>query len=398
MSAGVDAAAGRDPAIDAAGWGEPIPLYQPHNPAFWLYIGVVVLGAVHLATEVANIGPQYTAAMVSSAFIWALYCLPWVWFLHHKDRFGRETRRLAVVGFLWGGFAATWVMALPGNAAMLSIFSKLFDADTANSIGPMITAPLVEESAKGVGVVMLVLLAGRVVRTSYDGFILGAYVGLGFQVFEDWLYGVNASTSAFGFNQVQSSFATFASRGSFSGLVSHTLYTALVGAGIGAWVQSRGEPLGSRLPRVIGPIAAALVAHGIWDLAAFGGYKAIVIVTGIFAVVMVLVVGRSTRGQLRPWMAELLAPEVEAGLVSDEQLSVMVGSVRDRRRYVSSVKDSAGNQAGKAARYVLDAQLDLADALGHSRGTNSEDVEQARSELVRLQGLLADATATPANA
>ena len=316
----------RGTAVDAAGWGTPVDIWQPHNPAFWLYVGALILGVMHFATQVTNLSHQLMPAIVTSAIMWSLYVLPWVWFIHHKDRFGRETRRLAVIGFVWGGLIATFVMALPGNAAMLSILSKLFDSQFAQSWGPAIVAPLVEESSKGVGVVILILLASRHVRTSYDGFILGAFVGLGFQVFEDWMYGVNASATAFGFDQVHNSIATFLARGLLAGLVSHALYTALVGAGIGAWVQSRGQPLGARLPGTVGPIAAALLLHSMWDYGAFTGFTIVVILTGISAIILVVIIGRWTNRQLRPWMSDLLAPEVASGLISDDELTAMVGS------------------------------------------------------------------------
>ncbi|NOX30096.1 MAG: PrsW family intramembrane metalloprotease [Actinobacteria bacterium] len=378
----------RTEAIDAAGWGSPVVIWQPHNPAFWLYVGALVLGVFQFATQVVNFSDQLMPAMVSSTILWSLYVLPWAWFIHHKDRFGRETRRLAVIGFVWGGLIATFLMALPGNAAMLSIMSKLFDSQFALAWGPAIVAPLVEESSKGVGVVMLILLASRHVRTSYDGFILGAFVGLGFQVFEDWMYGVGASGTAFGFDQVHNSITTFLGRGLLAGLVSHALYTALVGAGIGAWVQSRGKPLGARLPGAVGPIAASLLLHGIWDYAAFSGIQFLGLLTGISAVILVVMIGRWTNRQLRPWMSDLLAPEVATGLITDDELTAMVGSPRDRRHLVHAAKREHGDDAGKATRHVLHAELDLAEALGHSAGADSDDVAHARSELQRLRAAL----------
>ena len=55
----------------------------------------------------------------------AVYALPFIWFITHADRFAREPVKLALLGFLWGGLAATWVLAVPGNDAVLSIYSKL---------------------------------------------------------------------------------------------------------------------------------------------------------------------------------------------------------------------------------------------------------------------------------
>ena len=86
-------------------------------------------------------------------------------------------------------------------------------------------------------------------------------------------------------------------------------------------------------------------------------------------------------------MADLLAPELAAGLITDDELSAMVGSPRTRRKYVRSIKHADGKQAGKAARHVLDAELDLADALTGAQGETNDEVEFAKSELVRVRAI-----------
>jgi hypothetical protein len=206
------------------------------------------------------------------------------------------------------------------------------------------------------------------------------------------MYGVNASVTAFGFDQVSNSVSLFLSRGLVAGLVSHALYSALVGAGIGAWVQSLGRPVGPRILGSAGPIAAGFLIHGTWDYAAFVGIKSVGVVTGISAIILVVIIYRWTNRQLRPWMEELLAPEVSSGLITDDELTAMVGSPRDRRHYVHAAKKEHRKAAGKATRHVLDAELDLAEALGQSDGTESEEVDDARSELQRLRRELNIAT------
>ena len=388
-TAGTTADDRRAAAIDESGWGDPFRLRQVHNAAFWLYAVTVALGALHFASRAFDASHTLMPTVVLNTLFWGLYTLPWIWFINHKDRFGRDSGKVAATGFVWGGLVATFVMAVPGNAAMLSIFSKLTDSDTASAWGPAIVAPLVEESSKGVGVVMLILLARKHVRTSYDGFIYGAFVGLGFQVFEDWMYGINKAASAFGFDQGANAVQNLFGRGALGGLVSHSLYTAIFGAGIGWWVQTRGQPLSTRLPRTVLAIAAAMALHGTWDYAAFAGIPVASVLTAAFAIVLVVLIGRSTNRQVRPWMRGLLAPEVTAGLVTDDEITAMVGSPRDRRRYVRAVAAESGKSAGKAARHVLDAELDLADALASSRGdSKADDVQNARAELVRLRGQL----------
>ena len=93
-------------------------------------------------------------------------------------------------------------MALPGNAALMDLYAKFFGQAWATDWKAGLTAPFVEETAKGAVFLLLLGLAPFVIRTVYDGLIVGAYVGLGFQVLEDMLYGQNAAYTNFGVDQV----------------------------------------------------------------------------------------------------------------------------------------------------------------------------------------------------
>ncbi len=121
--------AGRADAIAESGWAYPVRFWQPRNPAFWVYAFLVVAGAFTFHDLVRDVGAHPTAIVLSVVLL-GLFVLPFVWFIAHTDRFEREPAKLALMGFLWGGLAATWVLALPGNAAILSIYAKLFAAGT----------------------------------------------------------------------------------------------------------------------------------------------------------------------------------------------------------------------------------------------------------------------------
>ena len=110
-------------------------------------------------------------------------------FLRWADRWERTPGGLAIAAFLAGGFGAAFAIALPGNAAMMSLYAKLFGQPFADDWKAGLTAPFVEETAKGAAFLLVMGLAPVVVRTVYDGLIVGAYTGLGFQVIEDMLYG-----------------------------------------------------------------------------------------------------------------------------------------------------------------------------------------------------------------
>jgi len=53
---------------------------------------------------------------------------------------------------------------------------------------------------------------------------------------------------------------------------------------------------------------------------------------------------------------------------------------------VKAAKAEHGNKAGEATCHMLDAELDLAEALIDSEGVMTEEVEHARSEFVRPRG------------
>jgi RsiW-degrading membrane proteinase PrsW (M82 family) len=57
----------------------------------------------------------YPTATVLSLVLITLCGLPFVWFLTRRDRYEREPAKLALLGFLWGGLAASWVISAPGT-------------------------------------------------------------------------------------------------------------------------------------------------------------------------------------------------------------------------------------------------------------------------------------------
>ena len=100
-----------------------------------------------------------------------------------------------------------------------------------------LTAPFVEEILKGLGVVLIYLIAPDEFDDMMDGFVYGAVCGLGFAVVEDVFYfmGVFGGHPS---GVLQGFFVRVVS----SGLYSHVLYTGLVGMGIGYFVSRRDPP------------------------------------------------------------------------------------------------------------------------------------------------------------
>ena len=106
------------------------------------------------------------------------------------DYFEREPWWLIAFAAVWGGLIATG-LALSANEAVQSLVTTAAGQDVAAQWGAAVAGPTDEEMLKGLGVGVSALLATRRMRSPVDGFILGAVVGLGFQVVEDIVYTAN---------------------------------------------------------------------------------------------------------------------------------------------------------------------------------------------------------------
>ncbi|GAA0505938.1 hypothetical protein Ade02nite_91110 [Paractinoplanes deccanensis] len=375
----------REAAIARTGWGNPFTLWQPRNACFWVYVLGVGYGAWVLFGTINEGIRLYAPALTASALIFAIYAVLFWWFTERIDRYSKQPLALVVAAFVWGGFAATWAIALSGNSALIDLYGKWFGEGFQQAFGAGLTAPLFEELGKASGVLLLMFIAPQVVRTAYDGFILGAFVGLGFEILEDISYGLNSASDEFGSDQLGTSLHTVGLR-LLTGFSSHILYSAIAGAGIvylvGTVAQRRRPGLG------LGLVLTAMLLHGLWDanvgLANGNGsvILLLIIVEIALAFAAVIAVFHLTVRPEREAMRAVMAPEAENGVITQEELDALSGGWRQRRRYRAA---GQGRAAKRARHHRLEAAHDLADQLAASGGVESGRVAFARSELERLR-------------
>ena len=367
-------------AIEESGWGQPFRFLQPHNLAFWVYLLGVGGGAL---TMLRYFGPRaafYTPALAGGILLFGLYLVPWLLLLRHHNRFTAQPAGLLATGFVWGGVAATFWIALPANSALLEIWTKAGGTSFAADWAAGLTAPINEEWGKALGLVLLIGLAPRLVRSAYDGFIIGAYIGLGFQVFEDVLYVYNGATQLYGVDQLGSSLQVFLIRGA-SGIVSHALFSAIFCAGL-MWVLGR-TPGERNVVRGVLTMLMAMVFHFSWDDMAGlsgGGVAAAVLPFVIAAIELTALfyVLRHAARQERAWTRSLLTPELETGALDPALLDAVSGLRKDRKAYRKHLHSRS------KARYLLEAATDLSRELARAHGAETPAVAHARSELHRL--------------
>jgi RsiW-degrading membrane proteinase PrsW (M82 family) len=224
------------------------------------FAALVQLGL--LAGMRADIESVFLRALALSSLL-ALVPLRILWYL---DRRERETPWLFAAAFLWGGLIATG-LALPFNTA----FAQLVDAWVAQNpvlievLGPQaalmlsapISAPLIEETTKALGVLALFWLLRAEFDNMRDGIVYGALIGLGFTWFEAPIYVAQgyAETGVAPWGmQLGWRYALF-------GFGGHALFTALFGAALGLALQTRRRWLKVVAP--LGGLALAVLAHAL---------------------------------------------------------------------------------------------------------------------------------------
>ncbi len=199
---------------------------------------LLALAALIIFAAVGGLGSEAMRVFLEAlALSSALSLLP-VAILWYLDRRERETPWLFAAAFLWGGLIAT-AFALPINTAAImavagwleqnAALKELLGPEAALMIGAPLAAPVVEETLKGLGIVLLFWLARGEFDNVRDGFIYGALVGAGFNWFESALY-------------VQQNFVQFGAapygfqlgmRYAWLGLAGHALFSGVFGASLG---------------------------------------------------------------------------------------------------------------------------------------------------------------------
>lgn len=245
---------------------EGSPLRRPLAGCFFwaallLLLGIAFLGHASLwLTEPAGA----LGVFVGTAAVAIIASLPALWFLRLLDRRERESLWLFGGAVLWGAVVATGVSGVFNSLGGAIIFDRLEAAgelEDAEGIAGILTAalvaPFVEESAKGLALLVLFWYFRAEFDNLRDGIIYGALVGLGFNIAETALYVmkgyVETGEAPLG--------VQLAVRFVFLGVNGHLIFSALVGAGMGLARQTR-----RRWLRIMAPVtgyALAVIAHGL---------------------------------------------------------------------------------------------------------------------------------------
>jgi RsiW-degrading membrane proteinase PrsW (M82 family) len=302
-------------------------------------------------------------ALIPTAF----YVL-FVWWL---DRYEKEPLWLLTLSFLWGAVPAAIFSVLMELALDIPIAAVGGDTLAANLASVSLSAPLVEESAKGIALIGLVIVFTSEFDDVLDGIVYGAMIGFGFAFTENLFgYFIPIMTS----EGIGSGVMNIFLRAIVFGF-NHAFWTGITGAAVGYARLAR-----TRTKRLLVPIlgwSAAVVAHGIHNAGAVLVEQTSCLSLGVSLLVdwggllLLLVIAALVLRKERHWIERGLQEEVRQGALSPEEFALLRSGWQ--RMWV---RWQAWGQGGRAAyrevgRYYQTA-TELAFTKQHLRSLGNE--------------------------
>lgn len=220
------------------------------NYFLWTLIALALPVTAYFLISSAIMSPIATAIGLVFAVPYAAFYL----WLFRRNSAWLEGKAWLWASLLWGA-GISLVIALAAGAPWVGLTQDLGWEMFMASFG----GGYPEEIAKAVGVFFLLMSYGS---RPWHGFILGAMVGLGFEVIENIMYGATGAVMHVD-SDIHGAVSTWALR-TFIGPGLHVMFSAIAGFGIGWAVfgQFRG---GKRILIGAGSVLTAFLLHFGWN-------------------------------------------------------------------------------------------------------------------------------------
>lgn len=315
-------------------------------------LGMLVMGVALLFLIGSDTGiPALIAGMVLAMMPLPLYVGLALWL----DRYEPEPPSLLFGAFLWGAVVAVFFSYILNTLNAVGAAVITGDPAAAEIVGAIISAPLVEESFKGLALLILFFWKKDEFEGVVDGVVYACMVALGFAMTENFQYYGNALAQGGAFDLS----VTFVLRGIMSPF-SHPLFTSFFGIGLGLARQSD-SPMAKFLAPPAG-LAIAMALHATWNATAtihvgawLLAYLLIMLPAGLAVLIIVGFSLRHEGGLLRTY----LAPEVNEGRLSAADYQYLQ-SVMGRINKATSALFSGGPAAWLACERFNNLSAELA--------------------------------------
>ena len=326
-----------------------------------------------------------TAVLLFSIIAAVIPTLIYVGIIYWIDRYEKEPWWLLMAAFLWGAIPSIFIAYIFNS--LLSIPFYYLAGDTAGeAFAAALVAPPVEETLKGMALLIIFLRFRNEIDSPLDGIIYGAVVGMGFAMVENVYYFVN--TFADGGMQAWS--MNILVRGVFFGL-NHALFTSMTGLGIALARMSR-----SKLVQVGAPImgwGTAVFLHFLHNLTVSSD-SLLCLVALIFdwgGVVLVLTIMVWSLLQEQRWIKNYLIEEVGSGVLTLKQYET-ASSAHRRNSYRFQQLTSRGFTSYRSASCFYTKCAELAYKKHHYMLFQDEKsiqlITQLRGEISQLSQTL----------
>lgn len=341
-----------DVAAQSAATAQPgliAPTRRSSYPVVLGVIGVVLVSIVALLVAVYLVtglgGDAFALGGIMALIPLTIVFLGVRWI----DRWEPEPRLAVLFAFLWGAAVAV-VIALVVGAEIETVIAGLGGPGPGYEFfGAAIQAPIVEETGKGLGVLLVFWVARRYFDGPVDGVVYAAWVAGGFAFTENILYFGSQLLDSGGIdgNLIE----IFLIRGIMSPFA-HVMFTACTGIALG-YAARRTGAVGAMGFFVIGLIPAVLL-HGLWNGALFFvndffGYY-LVVQLPLFIVAVLLV--RFLRRQESRLTHDRLSEYAAAGWISPQEIDALA-TPQGRRQALAWAATNGKRRAMK--RYIRDA-------------------------------------------
>jgi RsiW-degrading membrane proteinase PrsW (M82 family) len=331
-----------------------------------------------LAVAIGVLAALVPVAVVVAGFLWV-------------DRWEPEPANLLLLAFAWGACIAT-VTALLINSTAEAVGDELLGTGGGSTLAALVSAPIVEEAAKGAFVLLVLWRRYGEFDGVVDGVVYAGFSAAGFAFTENiYYFGRAFAEHGLGDGTNPGVLAAFFLRGVLSPFT-HPLFAVLTGIGIGIAARTP-----SKLMRFLAPVAGYLSAvclHALWNSAALlGGSKTFLtvyflVMVPLFLAVLYLVVLQRRREQRI--IAAALPKMAAARWIAPSEVELLA-SLPGRRAWRKQAKQQSGRAAAKAVGAYQAAVTELAFLERRQLRTDSDRERQAEL-LSTLKAARAEAT------
>ncbi|GAB3407850.1 hypothetical protein GCM10027515_24330 [Schumannella luteola] len=334
------------------------PPPQPHTGRrVALIIGIVVAGLALLLALVytliaLGVASIFAAVLALIPLTVVLLAIRWV------DRWEPEPLGIKIFAFLWGAGVAVVTALVVGVGVDVALYISGSNPGSGDAqfLGAVVQAPIVEEGAKGLGILLIFLIGRKYFDGPVDGIVYGATIAAGFAFTENILYfGQQMLSSGLFSGEVVTIFFLRGVLAPFA----HVMFTSMTGLALGL-AASRFKHWAPSVGFYFVGLLGAMLLHGIWNAAAslvpggIPGYLLYYCVVEVpLFIGLLVIVFWLRRRESRQTLARL-AEYAAAGWINRDEV-VALGSPAGRRQ--ARAWAASRGQKALMGRYIRDATM-----------------------------------------